>query len=433
MNTAAHGLPHAAINAKRVALIKAGAVGLGIFLSGFVKAEPAPYELYMAGLMAAWVLVGLRISRFVMPLLLLLVVFNAGGVISMTQLSELGDIPLYLAVSLFLALTAVFFAAVTEGTPRLFVVIFKAWVAAAVLTSTVGILGYFHAFPGAEMFTRYGRVTGAFQDPNVFGPYLALPGVWLLHRAITGKPSRIVLCLPPLLVIAAGIFFSFSRGAWGLFCFSSVLVVLGIFLQTNSAILRLRIVVMSIAALVLLAAAFIAVLHIPGVEQFFFMRAQLLQDYDAARLGRFARYVIGFGMAVTHPFGIGPLEFGKMLGEDTHNIWLKALMDYSWLGFAAYVVLIVWTLAGGFRYLLRNRPWQPYFLCAYAVLVGHVALGTIIDTDHWRHFYILLGLVWGAMALEQRYQSGLLSKRPIAGKRDGHRDAEIVSGLREAV
>lgn len=75
-----------------------------------------------------------------------------------------------------------------------------------------------------------------------------------------------------------------------------------------------------------------------------------------------------------HPLSIGPLEFGKILGEDTHNIWLKALLDYSWLGFAAYFTLIVWTLAAGFCFLFRARPWQPYLMCVYVVFLGHVAL-----------------------------------------------------------
>ena len=38
-------------------------------------------------------------------------------------------------------------------------------------------------------------------------------------------------------------------------------------------------------------------------------------------------------MAMEHPLGIGPLVFGTIFGEDTHNIWLKTLMDYGWLGF----------------------------------------------------------------------------------------------------
>lgn len=398
-------LPREAVNAKLIAIIKAMAVGLGVFLSGFVIREPAPYELYMAGLIAVWALFGLRISRYIAPLLVLFSVFIVGGLISMSQLADLGDIPLYMAVSFFLALTAVFIGAVTETQPDLFPVIVRAWIIAAVLTSIIGILGYFNAFPGAEMFTLYGRAAGAFQDPNVFGPFLAMPGIYLLYRMVTDRPSRIVFYAVPFLVITAGIFLSFSRGAWGLFGFSAVLILTFVFIQTSSALLRLRIIIMGVVAIGLLFAALIVILQIPGVGELFLERAKLMQDYDSARLGRFARYSIGFAMAIERPFGIGPMEFGKMLGEDTHNIWLKALMDYSWLGFAAYLTLIVWTLAAGFRILFRDRPWQPYLLCAYVVLIGHIGLGTIIDTDHWRHFYLLLGMIWGCIALERRHQS----------------------------
>ncbi len=418
----AQPLSREAINAKSVALISTGAVSLGVFLSGFVIREPAPYELYMAGLIAVWSLFGLRISRFILPLLILLVTFNIGGMISMTQMANMAGAPLYLAVSLFLAFTAVFIAAVVEADDRLYRSIFIAWLMAALPTATLGILGYFHAFPGAEMFTRYDRAAGAFEDPNVFGPFLALPGVFLLHRMLTEAPARMPLYALPLLVVAGGIFLSFSRGAWGLFALSSVLLVLALFLQTSSGALRLRIVAMSIAAVFVLVIGLLVALQIPSIADLFSARAQLVQDYDSARLGRFARYDIGFQMALEHPLGIGPLVFGKIFGEDTHNIWLKSLMDYGWLGFVSYLGLIVWTAAAGFRILFRNRPWQPYLLCAYVVFLGHIGLGTVIDTDHWRHFYLLLGLVWAAIALEARHQR-LAPHTPFGGAQEAHASA----------
>ena len=404
---ASPALPASAVNAKLVSLITTGAVSLGVLLSGFVLNEPAPYELYMTGLIVVWALFGLRVSKPVLPLLVLLVVFNIGGMIAMTQMADLANTPLYLAVSLFLAFTAVFFAAVTEAQPDLFRVIFNAWVLAAVATATLGIAGYFHAFPGAEAFTRYDRAAGAFEDPNVFGPFLVLPAIFMLYRLMTGSIAKMPLYAVPLLILAGGIFFSFSRGAWGLFAAAAIMLIAGLFLQTASGMFRLRIVVMSILAVGLLLLAIVAILQIPGVDEFFLSRAQLAQEYDSARLGRFARYVIGFQLALEHPLGIGPLVFGTIYGEDTHDIWLKALMDYGWLGFASWAIMIGWTLSAGFRLLFRDRPWQPYLLCAYVVFVGHVFLGTIIDTDHWRHFYMLLGMVWGCMALEYRHQRAL--------------------------
>ena len=404
MSVAAHELPAGAVNAKLIALISSAAIVLGVLLSGFVIREPAPYEIYMAGLIAVWAVFGLRISRAIMPLVTLLVLFNIGGMIAMTQMADLMDTPLYLAVSLFLALTAVFFAAVTEAQPGLYRLIFNAWVCSAVVTATLGIAGYFGLFPGAEIFTKFDRAAGAFQDPNVFGPYLALPGIYLLYRLLTGSPARMFLYAVPLLIVVAGIFFSFSRGAWGLFGASAALLLIALFLQSASGRFRLRIILMSIAAVSLLLVALLVMLQIPGVAEMLTTRAQLVQDYDAARLGRFARYVLGFQLAMEQPLGIGPLVFGQIYGEDTHNIWLKALMDYGWLGFASWAIMVFWTIAAGFRLLLRNRPWQPFVLCAYVVFLGHVALGSVIDTDHWRHFYLLLGLIWGGIALEYRHQ-----------------------------
>ncbi|MER9923495.1 O-antigen ligase family protein [Mesorhizobium sp. M0048] len=404
MSATAYELPAAAVNAKLIALIASGAVFLGVFLSGFVIAEPAPYDVYMIGLIVVWPLFGMRIQHAAVPLLVLLLIMNIGGMISMTQTSDLAGTPLYLAVSLFLALTAVFFASVTAVRPSLYRVIFVAYVVSAVLTSLVGIAGYFHAFPGAEIFTKYDRAAGAFQDPNVFGPFLVLPGIYLLYLLLTGSVARMPLLAVPLLIITAGIFFSFSRGAWGMFAVSAILLTGALFLQSASGKFRLRVVVMTIAAVGLLVIAMIVILQLPGVAEMFSNRAQLEQSYDTARLGRFARYTIGFQMALEHPFGIGPLVFGKMFGEDTHDIWLKMLMDYGWLGFMSFLTLTCWTIAAGFRILLRDRPWQPYLLCAYVAFIGNIGLGTFIDIDHWRHVYLLLGLIWGAIALEYRHQ-----------------------------
>ena len=396
-------LPREAVNAKLIALAVSASIAFGIFLTGFVVREPAPYELFMALVMPIWALFGLRISRTAAPMALLLVLFVIGGMISMNQMDDVGEIPLYLAVSLFLGLTGVFFAAVLESRPDLYRLIFWAWTAAAIATTALGMAGYFGLTPG-EMFTLYGRAAGAFKDPNVFGPFLVLPAVFMLQQILTGRPTAMPLYVAILIFITAGIFLSFSRGAWGLFMFSGLVVTASLYMRSTSNIFRLRILLMGSFAVVVLGLALIVALQIPAVADIFSERAQLAQSYDTARLGRFARYVIGFQMAMEHPLGIGPLEFGLMLGEDTHNIWLKSLLDYSWLGFAAYLTLIVWTIAGGFRILFRDRPWQPFLLTAYAVFIGHVLLGTVIDTNHWRHFYLLLGMIWGAMALEARWQ-----------------------------
>ncbi|MCG6116018.1 MAG: hypothetical protein MEQ84_12530 [Mesorhizobium sp.] len=412
MSTATQTLPADVINAKLISLIGTAAVFCGVFLSGFVINEPAPYELYLAAVIAIAFLFGLRIPAAIAPLLTLLMLFVIGGMIAMTQMADLRDTPLYLAVTFFLSLTAVFFAAVLVARPDLFRIVFLAWTVAAMATGLLGILGYFGLTGGS--FTLYDRAAGAFKDPNVFGPYLVLPATYLFHRLMTGNPLKMPLYVGVLLFLSLAILLSFSRGAWGLYFLSLAAVTGALFLQSTSGKFRLKIAVMAVFVTLAIGIAAMIALQIPAISELFVQRAQLVQDYDGARLGRFARYAIGFELAMQRPLGIGALVFGRMYGEDTHNIWLKALLDYSWLGFAAYLTLIVWTIAGGFRILFRDRPWQPFLLCAYVVFIGHVLLGTVIDTNHWRHFYILLGIIWAAMALEARHQRAVARARPSA-------------------
>ena len=400
---------------RQKALVRLAAVfalAVGVFLAGYVINEPAPYELVMVALIAIWALFGLRVSRTIAPLLVLLCVFNIGGLISMTQMAELKDTPLYIAVSLFLAFTAVFYAAIIERDHTLLPVIFRAYTAAAVFTSVLGVLGYFHLLPGAEIFTLYDRARGGFQDPNVFGPFLMLPVAWLTYGVFRERPSKAPLLIAALLIISLGNFLSFSRAAWGMQVFIVLMVTAIVFIESQSAKFRLRIILLFGFAIVLLAAVLLVAMQIPSVSDMFFNRAKLVQEYDGARLGRFARHWIGYGMAMENPLGIGPLVFGQTLGEDTHNIWLKALLDYSWLGFATYMALTWITLGIGFKLLFRKRPWQQFLVCAYAVYVAHVFVGNIIDTDHWRHFYLLLGIIWGSYALEKRHQLTLGRRVP---------------------
>ena len=379
-------------------------IAFGVFLSGFVMSEPAPYELMMVAQIAVWFLLGLKISRTVAPLLALLLIFNIGGLFSMLVMKDMSGAPMYFAVSTFLALTSVFYAAVVEDDPERLVLIFKAWVAAAMITAMLGILGYFHAFSGAAVFTRYDRAMGAFEDPNVFGPYLVAPLLYLLYRLLTGRLTQAPFLILGLLVLALGIFLSFSRAAWGLLAFSGAALVLLMLLKERSGAFRLKILALSIGAFVLLALALLIALQFDQVSDLFLNRARLVQEYDGARLGRFERHKIGFLMAMERPLGLGPMVLGQMFGEDEHNIWLKSLTTYGWLGFVTYVTLITWTLVMGFRYLLRERPWQPYLIIAWVMILGHALIGNVIDTDHWRHFYLLLGVLWGCCALEHRHQ-----------------------------
>lgn len=407
------GLSRAEVNSALLKLITLGAVSFGVFLSGFVINEPAPYDLYMVGLIGVAFLGGLRLSNITVIPLALFIVILCGGLLTFTQLRDYSEAPMYYAVTGFLALTTVFYAAAIERNPALLKPIFLAYVAGAMGTGALGIFGYLGLIPGGEIFTLYSRAKGAFQDPNVFGPYLVLPALYLIYRIVVGRVMDLVRFSGPLLFILLALFLSFSRAAWGLMVFTTLILVVSLFIQSESAAFKMRITVLSGVAVALVIVALIIALQVPQIADLFAQRAKVVQDYDGARVGRFARHAIGFWLALEKPWGIGPVEFGKIYGEDTHAMWLKALMDYGWIGFLGWMTLFVWTLAAGFRILFQPRPWQPYLLCAWTVFVGHMFVGIVIDLDKWRHLYLCYGIIWGCVALEARHQRKRGAEAPL--------------------
>ncbi|WP_306145156.1 O-antigen ligase [Roseibium sp. MMSF_3412] len=400
--------PHAPIGLP-VRSLGNGALWLAAFLSGFVIEEPAPYELYMALLTVVWLACGLKLRREFGPLIICLMLYITGGIASIPIAKDFGDASMYMAVSGFLAITAIFYAAILAEKPERFRIIQNGYTVSAVLVSLVGIAGYFQLFPGAEYFTLYDRARGTFKDPNVFGPFLVLPTLLIIQKLLRDSVLKNAFLLVPLTVLLLGIFLSFSRGAWGVL-FAGVLVIYFLALVTErSNRRRVRLIMLGFAGVLAVFALLTAALSIDTVAQMFEQRARLVQDYDSARLGRFARYALGFQLVMEHPLGLGTLGFRNYFPEDTHNVYLKSFTTYGWLGGVTYIVLALWTLSAMVPLLFKSRPWTGFTQCVFAVFVAHLILSVIIDTDRWRHMYMLYGLAWGLIAADR-----LEARRPHA-------------------
>ncbi len=380
---------------------------LAVFLGGFVVFEPAPYDLFLALLIPGWLLFGTPIPRATGPLVVLMILFLVGGVLAATQAKDFATQPIYYAVTGFLAFSSCFFAWLIAEDHRRLDTIVTAWIAAALVTTMLGVLGYFGLT--GELFVKFDRATGGFQDPNVFGPFLIFPFVVLVRRALTRPLGEALRNGVLALAIFAGIFFSFSRATWGLTVIATLMTGGLLFVTERSAKARARFVALGAVGVVTTVILVGAALSIPAVSSLFQDRAQIEQEYDSGRLGRFERHAIGFNMMLDRPLGIGAIEFGRTFGEDEHDIWLKTLTTYGWLGFAAYLALVVWTLIAAFPLVFRTGPLQGVTQIAYVVFLGHIVMATVIDIDHWRHVYLLFGILWGAIAADRSAAQARLS------------------------
>lgn len=366
--------------------------------SAFVFAEPSPYEIGALGAIACFAATGgLKLRAAFMPLVLVLIIYCLGLTLSAIPVFGARKVASWVAVSWYLAITMIFFAIVAaENTGARMAVVVRGWTIAAVIAALAGIVGYFRAFPGAfELLTLYGRAKGTFNDPNVFGPFLILPMLMAMQAFYAGTRAQMLRAGLILTLLTVALLLSFSRGAWVHFALSAAVMTVLLFVTAETRAERLRILAVVIAGLVLMAALLAVLLSIDKVADLMKERASFNQSYDHGPMGRFGRHAYGWQMALDLPLGLGPLQFTRFFPEDVHNVYLNAFMSGGWTAGIAYHVLVGLTLFVGLLAAFRRAPWQPAAIAIFSTHCGLAFEGKIIDTDHWRHFWALGGLLWG--------------------------------------
>jgi hypothetical protein len=373
------------------------------FSGAFVFIEPSPYEIVGVVAIVLFALTGLSLRPALAPLVLLLILLNIGYATAVVQVSDQTKPVLWVMISAYLAGTAIFYAGMLgTNTQYRLQLLMRGYLTAALIASLAAVAGYFHLLGGTlDMFVLYDRARGTFNDPNVLGAFVVLPGLMVFQRMLAGR--RVIRSTIARLIMLAALLLSFSRGAWGQFVFAAALMMALTFFTSRSSGERLRILLVAVLGLVVVAVAIVALLSIPQVAELFTQRATLEQSYDVGRYGRFGRYLLGADLALEHPLGIGPLQFSRYFVEDPHNTFLNAFMSGGWLAGFAYLTLSLVTVAMSTRFLFVRTPWQPIYHAVYAAYVATVVESFIIDIDHWRHYFLLLGVLWGLMAVSRPY------------------------------
>ena len=94
--------------------------------------------------------------------------------------------------------------------------------------------------------------------------------------------------------------------------------------------------------------------------------------------------------------------------EDVHQVYLNMYLNTGWVGGTFYLLLVLMTIAIGLRRVLRDRGGDGVTIVLLAAFLGMAVEGLVVDTDHWRHFYLIMALIWGmALAPSGQRRSGL--------------------------
>ncbi len=199
------------------------------------------------------------------------------------------------------------------------------------------------------------------------------------------------------------LFLSFSRGAWFHLGVSlAIYLLLGALAFPNPRQVAKRLMVM-LGGLVLVAGLVIAVLNSPRVMEVFSLRASLVQEYDVDQGGRFDTQRRSIDYILTHPFGIGAGQSSEQLGIEPHNLYLYTFLETGWIGGFAFLMLVLWVVAASLRAVWRiPERLAGELIVTLASFVGMLAESLFIDSLHWRHLFLIMGLLLGFIALANR-------------------------------
>lgn len=368
--------------------------------SGIVFTEPAPHDLLLVGATILLPLLGLvAFNRGLFLYLLLLAGILAASLVATTQ-AGIFDLPVkHVVVTGYLLLSSVVIAGFVLDRPDANVrLIMSAYVFAALLAAIPGLLGGLDVGPRMrELFASdFGRVHGTFKDSNVLGAFLVPPLLYMLNTVLHKGVVRggfYVLAVPIMLLASL---LAFSRGAW-----INLAVALAVYVGLTLYTLpkhsdRVRLVVYVMLVLLLVVALLAAALTVPSIADLLWTRASFDQYYDVGREGRFGGQLKAVGVVLAHPLGIGALEFSRLYHhEDAHQVYLSMFLNGGWVGGVAYLALIIITIFLALRHVMRDRGGDGISAVLAAAFVGMALEGVVVDTDHWRHFFLIMAMIWG--------------------------------------
>jgi hypothetical protein len=393
-------------------------VALAIGSSFYVAIEPAPTDILFLVLFIAMLgKTGIRFPLDLNPVLTIgLLSFVAGSALSLVTSALAGSAILYIAITFYMIISWYLIVTLLAnyGFP-MWELIQRTLLIAAVIGALIGFISHFSTalqdYLGVQ--SSYGdRARGAFKDPNVYGPFLCAALLLVINRMVVRGLFSILsvglLCLFALEILAA-----LSRGAYvNLAVTLSAYFFLIFFVVSRTRWISRSLVIISVGSVLIIAAS-VVFLRASGLEELFAHRLGF-QGYDEKR---FATQSLALESLVHTPFGIGPGQSQDILHMSPHSLLIRIAIEnglFSLIAFFIFLTAVLWiSLCGAWR----RGPFQNVYVCCTAITLGILVNSLVIDSLHWRHFFLFLAIPIGLQRYErwtapQRSATALLSDSP---------------------
>jgi O-antigen ligase len=389
---AAAGIGLVAVLALALISLEAAAA-LGFALLGVVLFEPAPTDLVFFVVIAVALVTGrFDIRRVPAAVVGIIGTFLALSLVSAVEVVDVERALTFFATTLYVAVFGLWVAGWVASRRRARIAA-GGYLVAAVVAASLGLLALFLPVPGRDLIVAEGRVVALFKDPNVFGAFVIPAALILVEETLRPRLFQLrgVVKGLLLLVLALGVLFSYSRGAWANLAVGLAMLLLVLALRRGGG----RKVVLALM-LVLVAGVLVAgAVSVSGSGDFLAERARV-QSYDADRLGA---WLAGLEPAQRYPFGVGPGQFEALASISAHSTYVRVLAEQGLPGLIAISALMIFTLGAALGNAVAGR--DTYGIGSAALLAAWCGLmvnSFVIDTLHWRHLWFVAALIWAGWA-----------------------------------
>lgn len=370
--------------------------GFAFCISSFVLIEPAPVDALMLLLLVSGIVMGtVRLAALSILPVVLLTGLALANVISIPLAADPARAVWYFLVTFYLMTSwALCVGALDAGGMPLLQVLFRGYSFAAFISVVLALTSYFHLIGFQSLLLLYGRPKGLFKDPNVYGPFLVPIAVMAVTGCLPIASRFWQICMA--VVASMGIALSYSRACWINYVVSLVLfVVLDLVLPSRSpeahSVSLSRVLMFGAVALL----AVLAIIQVPSVQSMLAVRLGQggMHDYDQVR---FQTQRLAVQAAIDHPLGIGPGQSEATFQYATHSSYMRVLSENGLFGLFCFVGFALSSVVQAVRKacLAETAAWRGLFVAAAACICGQLINCGVVDSVHWRHFWILLALPW---------------------------------------
>jgi O-antigen ligase len=369
------------------------AAALGFALLGVVYFEPAPTDLVFFVVVAVALATGrFQVRRVPAPVIGIIGAFLALNLLSAVEVVDVPRALTYFATTLYVAVLGVWVTGWLTTRRRARIAV-GGYLVAAVAAAALGLLALFLPVPGRDLIVAEDRVVALFKDPNVFGPFVIPTALILVEEILSPRLFRLRRVLKGLLllVLALGVLFSYSRGAWANLAVGLAMVLLVLALRRGGG----RKVMLAFSLVLVAGALVVGTVTVSGSGDFVAERAHI-QSYDSDRFGA---WVAGLEPAQRYPFGVGPGQFESIASISAHSTYVRAVAEQGLPGLIAILALMTFTLGAALGNAIAGR--DTYGIGSAALLgawCGLLVNSFVIDTLHWRHLWVVAALIWAGWA-----------------------------------